>query len=254
MTRSILTVALALGAAQAGTAQSASFPARPPAGTFHVDEAGILGMGEREEIDRIAEDLLAERQIPLVVVTLPNLAARGAAGYTIERYATALFNHWGIGSPDRNLGMFLLVSVGDRRARIELGADWAWDYDAVAAEIMNGLILPEFRADRYGEGILAGARGLDAMARGQPLPAPRRAWWVLPAVFAVMLGVGGLTFSLLHSGRRGAAWAALALLVALLLFLLRLLSRSGGGAGGGSGGGGAFGGGSSRGGGASGSW
>jgi uncharacterized protein len=253
--KTILMVLVGLVAAQSAGAQRVAFPAPPAAGIYHVDEGGVLGPGERQEIDRIAAELLAEHGVPLIAVTLPSLASRGAAGYTIERYATELFNTWGIGSPDRNLGMLLLVSIADRRARIELGAHWGLEYDAVAAEVMHTLILPEFRADRYAEGILAGARGLDAMARGLDLPAPRRAWWILPVVGAVVLGVGALSFSLMNSGRRGAAWALLAGLVAILLFLLSMLGRAGVvGGGGGGGGGGAFRGGSSRGGGASGSW
>lgn len=40
-------------------ALAASFPERPPAGVFHVDEAGILGSGEAHEINLIAGSLLA---------------------------------------------------------------------------------------------------------------------------------------------------------------------------------------------------
>jgi uncharacterized protein len=253
--KTILMALVGLVAAQSAGAQHVSFPVRPAAGIYHVDEAGVLGPGERQEVDRIAAELLAEHDMPLVAVMLPSLAPRGAAGYTIERYATELFNAWGIGSPSRNLGMLLLVSVADRRARIELGADWGLEYDAVAAEIMHTLMVPEFRSGRFAEGVLAGARGLDAMARGLALPSPRRPWWILPVVGAVILGVGALSFSLLNSGRSGAAWGVLAALVAILVFLLGVLGRAGVvGGGGGGGGGGAFRGGSSRGGGASGSW
>jgi uncharacterized protein len=251
----ILMALVGLVAAQSAGAQHVSFPVRPAAGIYHVDEAGVLGPGERQEVDRIAAELLAEHDMLLVAVMLPSLASRGAAGYTIERYATELFNAWGIGSPSRNLGMLLLVSVADRRARIELGADWGLEYDAVAAEIMQTLMVPEFRSARFAEGTLAGARGLDAMARGLALPSPRRPRWILPLVGAVMLGVGALSFSLLNSGRSGAAWAILAALVAILVLLLSMIGRAGVvGGGGGGGGGGAFRGGSSRGGGASGSW
>jgi uncharacterized protein len=255
LVKTVLLALVGLVVAESAGAQRVSFPGPPAAGIYHVDEAGVLGPGERQEIDRIGAELLAEHGMPLITVTLPSLASRGAAGYTIERYATELFNTWGIGSPDRNLGMLLLVSIADRRARIELGADWGLEYDAVAAEVMHRLIVPEFRAARYAEGILAGARGLDAMARGLALPSPRRPWWILPVVGVVILGVGALSFSLLNSGRSGAAWGVLAALAAVLLFLLSMLGRAGvAGGGGGSGGGGAFRGGSSRGGGASGSW
>lgn len=43
---------------------------------------------------------------------------------SVEQYARQLFDHWGPGFKDRNYGILLLVSVGDRKARIELGAGW----------------------------------------------------------------------------------------------------------------------------------
>jgi uncharacterized protein len=169
---------LLIGACLAGAAeaQRVSFPQAPPADVFHVDEAGVLGAAEAAEIAAVAGALLGQEDVPILVVILRDLASRGAAGYTIERYSGDLFNHWGIGSQERNYGMLLLVSLGDRAARIELGEAWRHRYDAEAEYVMNSLILPEFRDGRYGEGVLAGVRGMDAMARGLELRAPRGEW------------------------------------------------------------------------------
>jgi uncharacterized protein len=234
----------------------ASFPEPPPDASFHVDEAGVLRPAEAAEIDRIAGLLLEEHDVPIVAVVLRDLASHGAAGYTIERYAAALFDHWGIGSPERNYGMLLLVSLGDRAARIELGAAWQHRFDHQAQHVMNALILPEFRDGRHAEGVLAGVRGMDAMARGLELPSPRRPLWLMPAMFAVFAGVSAMTFSLMNSGRRGWAFALIVALGMLLVLLTSLLGRGGGtGTGGsGTGGGGPFRGGSSGGGGATGRW
>lgn len=248
---SLLQVAAALAAAAwvvaVPVARGVTFPDKPPEEHFYVDEAGIIGEAEASEIDRIAGDLMLEQEIPILVVTISSLTDHGAAGYTIERYAYELFNHWGIGSRQRNYGMLLLVSTGDRRARIELGASWGHAYDAQAQQVMDTLILPPFRRGDYAEGILAGVRGLDAMARGLELPRPPRPWWVLPLMGGLLLVAVGTVVSLFRSGRKGWGWALLLGLVALLFFLLRAAAQSRGS-------GGAFGGGSSGGGGASGSW
>jgi uncharacterized protein len=228
-------------------ARAATFPEKPPASHFYSDEAGLIHEAEGREIDRIASDLLKEQKVPVIVVTIDSLAAHDAAGYTIERYAAALFNDWGIGSQRRNYGMLLLVSRGDRRARIELGAAWGRSYDLQAQRVMDTLIVPEFKRGSYSEGILAGVRGMDAMARGLQLPSPKRPWWVLPLFLAFIAGVIAVIVSLFKSGRKGWGWALIIALGALLFFLLRAAAQSGGS-------GGAFGGGSSGGGGASGSW
>ena len=82
----------------------------------------------------------------------------GASDAYLERYATELFNAWGIGSERRNYGMLLLVSKGDRKARIELGADWGHRYDSDAKKVMDTLIIPMFKRGQFPGGILAGAR------------------------------------------------------------------------------------------------
>jgi uncharacterized protein len=241
-------LAVVLGfAAWDAEAQRVTFPARPPAENFYVDEAGIIAQAEARAIDEAAAALLRDHQVPLIVVTISSLAAHNAAGYTIERYAFELFNEWGIGSERRNYGMLLMVSKGDRRARIELGAAWGHSYNVQAQEIMSTLVIPRFKEEKFSEGILAGVRGMDAMARGLALPKPEQPWWVIP----LMLGALGLAIavivSLFKSGRKGWGWALIALLAVVLFFLLRSAAQARGS-------GGAFGGGSSGGGGASGSW
>jgi len=224
-----------------------TFPDKPPKEHFYVDEAALIGDAEGTEIDRVAGELLREQKVPIIVVTIRSLSSHGAASYTIERYAYELFNHWGIGSERRNYGMLLVVSAGDRRARIELGSAWGHSYNLQAQEVMDTLIVPEFRAGNYSGGILAGVRGMDAMARGLELPKPKQPWWVMPLFIAFMLLAVGTIISLFKSGRKGWGWALIIALGALLFFLLRAAAQSRGS-------GGAFGGGSSGGGGASGSW
>jgi uncharacterized protein len=228
-------------------AGEATFPDPPAPERFHRDEAGLIRADEGRELDRIAAELLDEEQVALIVVTIDSLAAHGAAGYTIERYADALFDQWGIGSQARNYGMLLLVSRGDRRARIELGAEWGRTHDSQAQEVMDTLILPEFRRGSYAEGILAGVRGLDAMARGLQLPRPAPPWWALPLLLGLAAAAIAVVISLFRSGRSGWGWALLAALAALLFVVMRSAGQKGGSSD-------AFDGGSSSGGGASGRW
>ena len=143
--------------------------------------------------------------------------------------------------------MLLLVSSGDRKARIELGADWGHEYDRDAQRVMDTLIIPNFKKQNFSGGILEGVRGLDAMARGLSLPKPKAPWWLLPLLIGGVVLTIGVIISLFKRGRSGWGWALIAALGVLIFFLLRAAVSS-------SGSGGAFGGGSSGGGGATGSW
>lgn len=228
-------------------AQEVQFPERPDvAGDVWVlDRAGMIADAEATEINGIATTLMQEERVPLLVVTIHSLRDMNAAHFTVEQYAAELFDAWGIGSEQRNYGMLLLVSKGDRKARIELGKDWAGRKDAEAREVMDTLIIPAFKRGDFSGGILAGVRGMDAMARDLQLPSPKQPWWVLPLFGVLLIVIIGVIISLFKSGRKGWGWALIVGLGVLLFFLLRASA---------SGGGGAFGGGSSGGGGATGSW
>lgn len=224
-----------------------NFPDKPPETDFFVDKASLISPEDRAEVNSIASKLLSEEDIPIFIVTIGSLASYEASSQTIETYTTALFNEWGIGSPERNYGILLLVSRGDRRARIELGADWGHSHNRAAQDIMDNLIIKQFKRDQYSLGILDGVRGLDAMARGLALPKPTAPWWFLPALIIGAILLVMLIINLFKTGRSGWAWALIVAIGILLFFILRTAASSGGSGGG-------FGGGSSGGGGASGSW
>lgn len=224
-----------------------NFPDKPPETDYFVDNGNLIQEQDRAEINTIASNLLSEENIPVFVVTIPSLSSYEASSHTIESYATALFNEWGIGSPERNYGILLLVSKGDRRARIELGADWGHKHDRASKDIMDNLIIKQFKSGNFSLGILDGVRGLDAMARGLGLPKPTAPWWFLPALILGAIGLVMLIINLFKTGRSGWAWALIVAIGILLFFILRVAASSGGSGGG-------FGGGSSGGGGASGSW
>jgi uncharacterized protein len=227
---------------------------------FVLDRAGVLSTEDQQQIRQICDRLLSDKATPIIVVTIPNMAQFGGAGMRIETFATLLFDQWRIGHAqinghNWNTGILLLVSTGDRRARIELGAGWAHDKDELAQQIMDEQIVPRFKQGDYPAGILAGVKALDQMARGKALPpAPRSTgsivWPIVLGVLAVFTVV-----SLIRRGTIGWAWVFWAGVFGLLGLILSAWLNSGrSGSSSGSFGGGSFGGGFSGGGGASGSW
>ena len=230
-----------------GEAHGVTFPDKPSNEHFYVDQAYLLAPKDAAAIDKIAANLWSEEKIPIFVVTIPSLISFKATDYTVDSYAAALFDHWGIGSQDRNYGILLLVSVGDRKARIELGKAWAGEHDADARYVMDSIIVPAFKRSDFSTGIREGVDALGKMARGLALPKPQTPWWTLAAMILGIVLVIMVIVSLFKSGRSGWGWALIAAIGVIIFFVLRA-AASGGGSGGG------FGGGSSGGGGASGSW
>ena len=234
---------------------------RPGDREFVRDQAQMLDAETTAEIKKIADQLLTDMATPILVVTIESMASCGADGMRIETFATLLFDQWGIGVAELgdepwNTGILLLVSKGDRTARIELGGGWGRREDGLCKQIMDTQIIYHFKQQKFSEGILAGVQSLDRMARKLSLPTKPRPFWHYLLIIgfialAIFTGV-----SLARKGASGWAWVAWAAIFTILgIILYTLLKNSGSGGGGGGGySGGSFGGGSSGGGGATGSW
>lgn len=232
---------------------------RPGDRDFIVDRAELISPEDEATIRALADKLLTDKAAPIIVVTIESMAQYGGGGLRIETFARLLFDQWGIGPAKLgenpwNHGILLLVSEGDRKARIELGAGWRRDKDAQAQQIMDDLIVPRFREGDYSTGIVAGVQALDRMARDLTLPSPPRSasQYLIPVIVA---GLAIFTIvSLIRRGSSGWAWlfwAAVFGAIGYLLYQMATNSRSSSGRGYS---GGSFGGGFSGGGGATGSW
>jgi uncharacterized protein len=86
--------------------------------------------------------------------------------------------------------MLLLVSKGDRKARIELGASWARRKDDEARRVLAEQVIPRFRQGDFSGGILEGVRGLQAVALDAVPARGSGAKPVPPAVPGVPAGSG----------------------------------------------------------------
>lgn len=220
-----------------------TYPPRPAQNESLADQCALLTPDDAAAVRSTCATLLAEKKIPIIVVSIPSLATYGASGWTIDRYAYNLFDEWGVGFRDYNYGILLLVSLNDRHARIELGRDWGRDHDEVCRQIIDDLIIPRFKHNDYSGGIRIGVEALDKMARGQEIPhstiAQRTgrsldalwAWLGRNIKYALIIPI--IILNAIFRGNRSSGWLS---------------------GGDGDGGGGSFGGGSSGGGGASGSW
>lgn len=271
--------------ASGGVAAELDLPDIPEDKNFVQDYAELLDGETESRIGSLQKTAFQEHDTPIIVVTIGSMAEYGGAGYSIERFAAAWFNHWEIskrGESDEfiNQGILLLISEGDRKARIELGADWGRAWDAHCARIMADRIVARFKQGEFGEGTLAGVEALAKMAELGPeaeppggLPAflpdsldekplattPLPTWGIgLMLIGGVALIVLSFVFPehrkwLLIAGI-GLIVAALVLWVVLAVLAVFLRGKGGGGGGGFSSGGGFGGGGFSGGGGASGSW
>ena len=259
------------------------FPKTPKPGQLVQDYAGIISDEDNKAIREIQFKTFEQFDTPIVVVTISSKAEFKAEGEGIERVAHELFDRWQIGKRIEdgkliNQGILLLVSVGDRKARIELGADWGHRWDNRCDEIMQRSIVKRFKKGDYSGGILEGVKKLAAMAESDPDSSPSLSLFEnmdeplnqvspIPKLWAYLgIGVGILVMLLAvavpewRTPLIGTGLAIIALVIFLKVILwaiaifIALLTKGDSSGSGWSGGGGFSSGGFSGGGGATGSW
>lgn len=127
-----------------------------------VDEAGILDADTRQELEKLSADLEAKTTDQLVTVTLKSLR-----GTSIEDYGYQLGRKWQIGQKDKDNGVLLIVAPNDRRVRIEVGYGLEPTLtDAISSVIVQGSILPRFRAGDFAGGVRRGAEDIAQVLSG----------------------------------------------------------------------------------------
>ncbi len=232
---------------------------KPNSPRLVVDNAHVLSPEEQNILESKLDALNDSTSNQIVVLTVPSLNDQ-----PIEDVAVATFRSWGIGDKKNNNGVLLLVSINDRKVKIEVGYGLEGAIpDVTAKDIIENFIVPNFKKSDYFKGINEATDNLSKAAAGE--------YKIQKQSGTANNGVGGtsififmiiIVFIVLAISRRGGGgnggggglWLAAPLLFGAGGFGGD--DRDGGSSGGGDGGGGfgGFGGGSSGGGGASGGW
>lgn len=249
----LLSVRVCIGAgSESRQSDYSPFP-NPDAG-YVTDIANILTHEQEEEIESWLYTTEKRTNVEIVVVVIDSIQDYpGTPNNSIEKFATGLFDTYGIGNMTKNNGVLLLVAIKDRKARIELGAGYGRRRDSDASSIMDKEIIPNFRNDNYAKGITNGVRGIMREFAGTLLISG----WVKIIVVVLIIALIAICISMFRNGKRGWGWVCVGLIIILLLSLLWMVRKTveslpeGSGSGGFGGG---FGGGFSGGGGATGSW
>lgn len=197
MTRLLRSLALLLALVAPTALRAATYPPHPDA--FVNDYAGVIDAGSESQLKSDLTDLKRDTGVEMTILTLPSWKANADDGQSLEAYATALFNAWGVGAANRNDGILLLVAPGDRDVRLELGQGYDRGFDLMAEDIVNSWLLPAFRKGDYGAGVRDGtAEIITRIARphaaGQPAPQPAKTIidrifpWVFGAFAAFIVG------------------------------------------------------------------
>lgn len=124
-------------------------PAIPQPAGYVSDYAAILSVKEKKDLAATLKEFRDESGNEIAVVTVNSVKP-----LTIEEYSRQLGNKWGIGKKNKNNGVLLLVAFKDRKVRISTGNGIITKLtDEECKEIIDELVVPEFKDDNYYEGI-----------------------------------------------------------------------------------------------------
>ena len=250
-------------------AEAQDFPGRPVPPRLVNDYAGMLSESQINALENKLVAFSDSSTTQIAIVTIKDLH-----GYEIKDYGQRLGEKWGIGQKGLNNGILILVKPGNGNGRGEVAITTGYGLegavpDIACGQIVDNVIIPAFRNDKYYEGLDNAVDELMALARGDypgdKYKAKKNDMGTL-VPFIIFIVIIIIIFSARSSGGKNQKHISNKGLPLWLLMSMMNSGRSshngswggfsgGGGFGGGGGGGfGGFGGGSFGGGGASGSW
>ena len=118
-------------------------------GTLVNDFANIIPDDQESNLRKMVKDYENKTSIQMCVVTIASLE-----GSSVEDYANTLFKTWGIGQKELNNGLLVLVSLNDKKWRIEVGYGLEeWITDSYSKSVGEINFKPNFRKGDYYAGI-----------------------------------------------------------------------------------------------------
>jgi len=136
-----------------------SYVSNPDTVFSPVEESAI-----NAEIVKIEKTTSAE----IAVVALRSIGASD-----INEFANELFNFWGVGKKNKNNGLLLLVVIDRHLWKIETGYGLEGVLpDIICKRIGTETLVPQFKAGKYGDGVLSSLFRIGSYIRGEPATEP----------------------------------------------------------------------------------
>jgi len=168
-----------------------------------VDDAKLLQSSIRRKLGQILKKHERETTNQVVVVTIKSLQ-----GYSIEEFGLGLGNHWKIGQKGKDNGVLLIVASNERKVRIEVGLGLEDTLtDALAQDIIDTRILPEFRENEIEVGIQGGVTGILEVLGGTYEPGGSSILSALKNLWYWILAPFGFIFSFFRRRSRGTVFS-----------------------------------------------
>ena len=127
------------------------------------DEAHIFSQNERDELLNLVQNFEQNSTTQIAIVTLNSLENK-----SIEELSLEIARGYKLGQKEDSNGVLLVVAPNEKKVRIEVGYGLEGVLtDAVASEIINSVMIPEFKNGKMSEGVKDGVLAIIKAASGE---------------------------------------------------------------------------------------
>ena len=127
------------------------------------DEAHIFSQNERDELLNLVQNFEQNSTTQIAIVTLNSLENK-----SIEELSLEIARGYKLGQKEDNNGVLLVVAPNEKKVRIEVGYGLEGVLtDAVASQIINSVMIPEFKNGKMSEGVKDGVLAIIKVASGE---------------------------------------------------------------------------------------
>lgn len=140
-----------------------AIPDAPNPPRLVVDQTGTLTADQRSALEAklVAYDDSTSNQIAVVIIAT-------TGDYDIAEYSFALGRKWGVGNKEFNNGVVFLIAKNDRKVFIAPGYGLEGAIpDIIAKQIIDNIVVPNFKGNDFYGGINAGTDALIQAAQGE---------------------------------------------------------------------------------------
>ena len=156
MTKNKLSILTMLFILQAFFLQAQSNDLPSPIG-FVSDYADILLGGDKYAIEELGTEAKQKSGAEVALLTVKTIEPYAS----IEEYANAVFNKWGIGEKGKDNGVLIVLSTNERLLRIEVGYGLEGAItDGNAGFIMDKFMIPYFKHNDFATGLVEGYKAV----------------------------------------------------------------------------------------------
>ena len=127
------------------------------------DEAHIFSQNERDELSNLVQNFEQNSTTQIAIVTLNSLENK-----SIEELSLEIARGYKLGQKEDNNGVLLVVAPNEKKVRIEVGYGLEGVLtDAISSQIINSVMIPEFKNGNMSEGVKDGVLAIIKVASGE---------------------------------------------------------------------------------------